>query len=347
MSLPTIVGHDEVWKRLERAVEQDRLAHAYLFIGPAGIGKRLMARRLAQGLLCEADRPGIEPCGVCSACQQAEIGAHPDFAEAGKPPDKNEFPIDLVRELSARLALRPARGGYRIVLLDDADTLSEEAANCFLKTLEEPPLGSLLILIGTSAEVQLSTIVSRCQVISFRPLATQDAAGVLLSMGVANDRDEALRLATWAEGSVGAACELTEGNWRDTRQWLLEGLARLPAKSTPFTDQLQDFIEEAGKEAAPRRGRARQLVRMTARAYRDALSIRVRPSVGSDMREETPLCELAQRFDEETLIDLLERTLDAEYHIGRFLHLPLAMDAWIDDLAQISAGAYVPGIVGN
>ena len=115
-------------------------------------------------MLCET-RPEAEldPCGDCPAVVQVEAGTHPDFYEAGKPEDKHELPISVIRELCDQFALKPARGMHRVAILNDADDLNDEAANAFLKTLEEPPAGAVLILIGTSAELQKETIISRTQ----------------------------------------------------------------------------------------------------------------------------------------------------------------------------------------
>src|SRR5262249_33835338 len=123
------------------------------------------------------------------------------------------------RDLCEHFALKPARGMRKVAILDDADDLNEEAANAFLKTLEEPPPGAVLILIGTSVEVQLQTIVSRCQVVRFDPLSASDVAELLLEQGVALDAGDARRRAGgagagWGPGG-GAACA---GPWGGPRR---------------------------------------------------------------------------------------------------------------------------------
>ena len=173
----SIRGHDRVVESLRESLAQGRLPHAFLFVGPEGIGKRTFARTFARALLCEraADRT-LDPCGVCPGCLQVEAGAHPDLLEVRRPEDKHELPIKVIRDLCIDLGMKPARGTRKVAIVDDADDLNDEAANAFLKTLEEPPPGSALILIGTSAEVQLDTIVSRCRVVRFEPLSESDLA---------------------------------------------------------------------------------------------------------------------------------------------------------------------------
>src|SRR5262249_29498504 len=158
--------HDALVEGFRRAVARGRLAHAYLFTGPVGVGKRLFAVELAKALLCDnTTEGGLQACDRCPSCVQVEAGTRPEFFSAVRPPEALEFPIDLMRELCQSFALKSARGRGKVILLDNADDLNEEAANCFLKTLEEPPPRSVLTLIGSTPDRQLQTIVSRCQVI--------------------------------------------------------------------------------------------------------------------------------------------------------------------------------------
>src|SRR6185312_10200528 len=189
-----------------------------LFVGPEGVGKRTFARKLAQALLCEtvpAER--LDPCETCPGCVQVEAETHPDFVQFARPEDKHELPIAVIRDLCEHFVLKPARGKRKVAILDDADDLNEEAANAFLKTLEEPPPGALLILIGTSAEVQLATIVSRCQVVRFDPLSPEDLAALLQEQGVARDPVDAARLAALGDGSLGRALGLADARLEQFR----------------------------------------------------------------------------------------------------------------------------------
>src|SRR5207302_4859839 len=126
----------------------------------------------------------------------------PDFLSATRPPEVLEFPIDLMRQVCASFSLKSARGKGKVVVVDDADDLNAESANCFLKTLEEPPPGSVLILIGTSAERQLPTILSRCQIVRFQPLAEETVAD-MLSRREGLDPALVPKLAPMSNGSPG------------------------------------------------------------------------------------------------------------------------------------------------
>lgn len=347
MSWLPLVGHEVPLAMLRNAAGRGRLGQAYLFVGPDGIGKRRFARHVAQGLLCEARKPEtLDPCGKCPACVQVEVLTHPDYFEIGKPEDKNQLPIETIQQLCANLSLRPARGCRKIAVVDDADLLNDESANCFLKTLEEPPPGSVLILLGTSAETQLTTIVSRCQVLAFQPLTEVQVATLLSQLEPPTDAAEANRLAGWSGGSVALARQLSAPEWNQMRRDLVAGLASVPIDALQLTAKIGTFIEAAGKESAAKRQRGKQIVALAIEFFRKALHGR---SLGLNPESEfeSAAANLAGRLNVQTLLDLLERCMKADYHLGRFLNQPLVVDCWMDDLSQISAGVYQPVLGGR
>ena len=180
MSWHSVRGHDRIVTLLRSNLRNGRFPHAFLFVGPDGVGKRTFARKLAQALLCERNPEALlDPCEACPGCVQAAAGTHPDLLEVARPEDRQELPIRVIRDLCAEFSLKPGRGIRKVAIVDDVDDMNDEAANAFLKTLEEPPPGAVLILIGSSAELQLETIVSRCQVTRFEPLPEQVLAELL------------------------------------------------------------------------------------------------------------------------------------------------------------------------
>jgi DNA polymerase-3 subunit delta' len=316
---------------------QGRFPHALLFVGPEGVGKHLAARTLAQALLCERHGEAeLEPCGACPSCLQVVARSHPDVLLVAKPEEKHELPIATIRTLCLDLGLKPMRGGRRVAIVDDADDLSEEAANAFLKTLEEPPPGAVLVLIGTSPELQLDTILSRCRVVRFEPLDEATLTAILLEERVVTEADEARRLAARGEGSVGRAVGLADPELSRFRQDLLATLADPRGLDAPgLSKQFEAFVNDAGKESVLRRERARLLVGELARFFRGVVWETVGAAApGADADDARHAGAIAERLGPEAAIRLADRCLEAEYQVARKAHLPLIADALFHDLGR-------------
>lgn len=335
MGWERVRGHDALVEGFRRAVGRGRLAHAYLFTGPAGVGKRLFALELAKSLLCEKAAEGsLQACDRCPSCVQVEADTHPDFFTAVRPPEALEFPIGLMRPLCASFALKSARGRGKVVLIDDADDLNEESANCFLKTLEEPPPRSVLILIGSTPDRQLQTIVSRCQVIRFAPLSPELVDELLQAQGVdeASLRERVVRL---SGGSPGMAKELADPALWDFRRELLAGLTKTPIASVDLARRWMDFVEEAGKESAAQRRRAQLVLRLIIDFLDDALTVSMNGTPRrSEADERAGLETLAQRAGADRLLEALERCLEADRQIDRRVQLVLILEGFMDALGQ-------------
>lgn len=211
-----ITGHQWAVEQLRASIQAGSDAHAYLISGPPGIGKALLALRIAQALNCESS-PG-DPCLNCRTCRRIAHGNHPDVRlasmerqaaglKAEEAARQKELKIATVREWQRDIALRPYEGRRRVLMLHDAERLSEEAANAMLKTLEEPPPHATLILVASSTDL-LPTIVSRCRVLRLRPLPRQQVTEALMARGVA--AADAALLAAWSGGRVGWALALLD-----------------------------------------------------------------------------------------------------------------------------------------
>jgi DNA polymerase-3 subunit delta' len=330
-------GHDRVVESLRASLRQRRLPHALLFAGPAGTGKYTFARKLAQGLLCETRADvDLDPCEMCPACLQVEAETHPDFIEAAKPEDKHELPISVIRELCDQFALKPARGSRKVAIVDDADDLNEEASNAFLKTLEEPPPGAVLILIGTSPELQLETIVSRCQVVRFDPLSESDIAAILIDQGIAASDSEANRLAALGEGSVSRAIGLADDELERFRRAFIDEIADDRGFDPPaLAHRVRDHIEKAGKESVEKRRRASLLVGELARFFPGILwqTAGLAPPC-PDPADRRAITSLADRLQPEELFILADRCILADYHIQRRLYVPTVVESLMHDLGK-------------
>ncbi len=165
-----LLGHEWAVEMLRGQIRRGTVSHAYLFAGPPGVGRRTLALRFAQALLCpEATQPG-EPCGVCRTCRQIETMQYPDLTVVQAEKEGGVLRVEQVRAVRQSLALKPYQGRYRIVLFLRFQEAHPSAANALLKTLEEAPTHALLLLTADYAEQLLPTIVSRCETLHLRPL---------------------------------------------------------------------------------------------------------------------------------------------------------------------------------
>ncbi len=247
-----IIGHEWAVDYLQRSIASDQLSHALLISGPPNIGKAALAERLAQMLNCEAG--GAAPCRRCRTCRRIVSGNFPDVrigglaaqAAAQKPSEsvKNRLGIDAVREWQADIHLRPYEGRRRVFILHDAETLTEQAANALLKTLEEPPPFATLILVAHGAGDLLPTITSRCHSLKLRPLPRQQVAAALREHWQIAP-DDAETLAAWSGGRIGWAA--TVAQQPELLQARVEQLETLIALSgQPLIERFK-WVEQVGK----------------------------------------------------------------------------------------------------
>jgi len=226
-----ICGHESAVEQLQRAILQNRISHALLLAGPRGLGKTAIATIFAKAISCLNPPAPAMPCGECRACRKIDRGVHPDIqtfdlasqaVTSVKAGGKNTgITIETVRDVASTSALRPIEGRWRIVLLDDAETMNEVAQEALLKTLEEPPPSMLLILLCDDIEALLPTIRSRCQVIELRQAPRADIESALLERGAPEPL--AAELASLSNGAPGWAFRaVKDAKLRDARLQAVE-----------------------------------------------------------------------------------------------------------------------------
>ncbi|MDD4334262.1 MAG: DNA polymerase III subunit delta' [Desulfotomaculaceae bacterium] len=235
--LQEIVGHKQSVKILNKAISSGRVAHAYLFAGPAGVGKETTAMSFARALLC-SHPAGEDACGICRECRQLSSGNHPDFCLV--EPAGSSIKIEQVREIQRRVPYRSYQGGRKIFLIRQAEAMTAEAANCILKTLEEPPGDTVFILLSARPQILLPTILSRCQTIYFKAMSVPDLIRGLVNLKGLPE-EEARLYAALSGGSMGRALSYASGSLMADRDGA-NALAGILWHGSPL-----DAVELAGK----------------------------------------------------------------------------------------------------
>ena len=208
-----ILGQPQVREFMRASVASGRVSHAYLFCGPAGSNKTLAAYALAQAVLCQQPAAGSHaPCGQCDACRRIQRKKHPDV-RFYTPEGAAGYLVEQVREIVSDVSLAPIQAKSKVYILDRVDLLGTQAANAFLKTLEEPPADVVLILLARTRESVLPTIVSRCQVVPFRTIPASEAAGIVRQNSGASDLQARIALQA-CDGSLTRAVEFLRSNER-------------------------------------------------------------------------------------------------------------------------------------
>jgi len=218
-----VIGQEHVTRTLTNAIEQERIAHGYIFSGHRGIGKTTVARILAMALNCRSsEKPVAEPCGVCDSCTEIRAGNSVDVIEIDAATNRG---IDEIRELREAARYRPARDRFKIYILDEAHQITDAAFNALLKTLEEPPGHVIFMLATTQPEDIPHTIRSRCQHFSFRAVKFEDIMGQLRDL-VGREKLSA------DEDALALLAEAGDGSMRDALSILDQAIASTPDRLT-------------------------------------------------------------------------------------------------------------------
>ena len=338
-----IVGQQHVTRTLANAINSNRVAHAYIFSGVRGVGKTTSARILAKALNC-VKGPTAEPDGTCDSCREISAGTSLDVLEIDAASNRG---IDQIRELREMVRYAPASSRYKVVILDEAHQLTDEASNALLKTLEEPPERVVFILATTRAEDLVETIKSRAQLFQFRALSFKEIAEEIERIA----REEKL---TIEPGAVAVLARAAEGSLRDGLSLLEQAIAYsgdaitdaqvrelLGVVAESVLDSLVDAISEQSAEMALSLvhrliGDGQNLQHFCREAIRHFRNLLVARVCGADSElvaapeDERPrLAEQAARFSEEDLTRFFNTLLATDAELRRApdprLHLELGL----------------------
>lgn len=247
MDFEDILGHDMIKKSFKSAIKTGNISHSYIFEGPRGSGKKMMAKVLGKTLLCE--KAGETPCNRCPSCLKFDTENHPDFYTIN--PEGNSFKKDKIELLQKEIMTKPYEGKRKIFILEDGDKMTLTAQNKFLKTLEEPPNYVIIIIICKNSGDMLPTILSRSQLIRFSPVNND----MIIDMLVKNydiSKENALILTAFSHGLVGRAIKLVQSEYfktlrEDTLSIIMEIMDGDKIKVFTRSDFFQDKKEEIGE----------------------------------------------------------------------------------------------------
>jgi DNA polymerase-3 subunit delta' len=307
-----VVGHEWAVDLLKRALASERVAHAYLLTGPPQIGKRSLALNFAQALNCLDEE---KPCGQCLACSKIAHGSHPDVQTIEG--EKGTLKIDQMRTLRHEAALSPLEGRWKVYIIRQMEQATVEAANCLLKTLEEPPSSVILMLTASEAEALLPTIVSRCQVLNLRPLATDTVQRALQERWEV-DAERAQLLARLSGGRLGWAVAASQND------------AILPQRERHLDEMMEqgrverlEYAQQLSRnpEAVP------ELLHLWLSWWRDLLLAASGSSVGMiNMDREDTLTSQAQRYSLSQVQNFIEALRAAVWQLEHNANTRLTLE---------------------
>lgn len=358
-----LVGQDHVAQTLERALEQDKLSHSYLFCGSRGVGKTTVARILAQGANCSAKKE--KPCGKCRSCLTVAKGSNSDILELDAASNRG---IDEIRSLREKVQFAPSFGRYKVYIIDEVHMLTKEAFNALLKTLEEPPSHAVFILATTEAHKVPATIVSRCQRFDFHRATTKSVLELLSKVAqaenIAIEEEGAVLIARAADGAYRDALTLLEQISLNVVAGKEEQAisadtvrAKLGLIAEPLMWQLLTQVAGTKKEEAIKTlykfieqgADWRFIVNSLLEKLRHALFFAIAPSVvTADLtaQEKKYLALLAKTMEEEGIVKLINLLLQAQEQL-RYASLPevpvaCALARYFDSASPASFKTPVP-----
>lgn len=320
MGLAAVLGQDRVVDAIRRSIAANRVAHAYLFEGPAGCGRRTTALAMIQALFCIQPVDG-DACGQCRSCRKLDSGNHADLHILEPLPDKRDISIEQVRELQQVLSLRPYEATRKACLIYPAERMTVGAANALLKTLEEPPGHAVMILLATQTDLLLSTVRSRCQHLRFSPLDDSIVARLLERQGM--EPGLATTLAPLAQGSMERARDIDGEEDARQRSEMLTMLANAdPGRIASIFD--------TSEAVAGNREETTGLFDLLISLLRDMLLLR---TTGQEGIINLPLLNAltaeAARFSATAIMDALQLALETRRAVQGNVNAKLALDRFL------------------
>lgn len=324
MQWNNIVGHKQVVAQLCLMQQEDRVPHAMLFCGTDGVGKSLVAEAMAAAILCHAP-VNNQACGHCKACRALAAGTHPDFFQIQPESETKAAPairIEAVRKLQEEIARIPLLSERRVVIMQEADKMNEAAANCLLKTIEEPSGQIVFILLTSRPSALLDTIISRCMRVEFGILQPEELVAILHQQGI--EEPLAGKLASIADGSVSKALAMQDEELLNLQT---QAFDLASAAGTLGVEQLLQLAKEMSNHS---RERLIQWLGFLAMIYRDLLILYSGSGLPLYNQSDIDrLSSLLNKYHQQELLQLLQLVQDYQKRLGSNVNTQLCLEGFL------------------
>lgn len=324
MQWNNIIGHKQVITQLCLMQQEDRIPHAMLFCGTDGVGKSLVAEALAGAILCHAPVHN-QACGHCKACRALAAGTHPDFFQI-QPESETKaasaIRIEAVRKLQEEIARIPLLSERRVVIMQEADKMNEAAANCLLKTIEEPSGQIVFILLTSRPSALLDTIISRCMRVEFGILQPEELVVILHQQGI--EEPLAGKLASIADGSVSKALAMQDEELLNLQT---QAFDLASAAGTLGVEQLLQLAKEMSNHS---REKLIQWLGFLAMIYRDLLMLYSGSGLPLYNQSDIDrLSSLLNKYHQQELLQLLQLVQDYQKRLGSNVNTQLCLEGFL------------------
>lgn len=319
LTLKDILGHEQIKEHFLNAAATGKVSHAYILSGEEGMGKKTLADAFAMTLLCEEG--GKEPCMQCHACKQVLSGNHPDLIYVTHEKPASMGVDDIREQINDTIMVRPYSSQYKIYIVDEAEKMTVQAQNALLKTIEEPPAYAVILLLTTNASAFLPTILSRCVMLTLKPVPDEQVRSYLMEHVQIPDYQADICVA-FAQGNIGKAVELASS---DTFQEIKTAAMHL-AKHIP--DMEISEINQNVKDVATFKMDIQDYLDLLAIWYRDALYFKATNDInGCVFKDEINIIvEQTKKASYEGISTILEALQKAKARLNANVNFDLTME---------------------
>ena len=344
MSFKSIACQNRIIELFQNAIINNRLAHAYIFVGQEGIGKTLFSMELAKTIFCQ--HPGKDACDICDRCQRIASNNFSDLFLISPEKNSRVIKIEQLKYLQEVLSVKPVESKHKMVIIQAADKMNEEASNCLLKTLEEPPSYAIIILIVTGLELVRETIRSRCQTIRFSPLSLTAVKDILINR-LQLDNKQAERLALISNGSMERASLLSSTHALEKKNWLVNRILKLEINDNlTFSKELfNEWHIQDLEILEEKRSYVKELILSFLLYYRDLLICKIQgelPIYYADWRN--ALISKSQTLSEDVLFQIINVIKTSLEYLNYNANITLLLENMITKILRLQFGNRIPSL---